>query len=69
MRDRTGTAVFQRPTRTVVGEGSSDRRASSACAIGLGDLKAKGTRTHVYHLPGPSKGCPMDYLTLPIGFH
>ena len=21
------------------------------------------------HVPGPSKGCPMDYPTLPIGFH
>ena len=25
--------------------------------------------TQTLHVPGPSKGCPMDYSTLPIGFH
>ena len=35
----------------------------------MGPKTVLSSTNRVCHSPGPSKGCPMDYSTLPIGFH
>ena len=53
-----------------VGTGMLSNLGAGATELSSGFIKVSLYYIYIYmYIPGPSKGCPMDYPTLPIGFH